>query len=45
MGHMTFAAVPGFVADAARLMTAQDASPAAGNGRRNAGRNGNGSSA
>jgi TetR/AcrR family transcriptional regulator, cholesterol catabolism regulator len=45
MGHMTFAAVPGFVADAARLMTAQDASPAAGNGRRNAGRNGNGGSA
>jgi AcrR family transcriptional regulator len=33
MGHMTFAAVPGFVANAARLMTAPDRASATGNGR------------
>jgi AcrR family transcriptional regulator len=42
MGHMTFAAVPGFVADAARLMTAPDPARAAGNGKRNGTGNGRG---
>ena len=35
MGHMTFAAVPGFVADAARLMTTRSPAPASGNGKGN----------
>jgi AcrR family transcriptional regulator len=42
MGHMTFAAVPGFVAEAARLMTTTDATRAAGNGKGNGRGNGKG---
>jgi AcrR family transcriptional regulator len=36
MGHMTFAAVPAFVANAARLMTAGDHAGTTGNGKRDA---------
>ncbi len=44
MGHMTFAAVPGFVADAARLMTVAGPPPAAGNVKGNGRGNGKGRS-
>jgi len=45
MDHMTFAAVPGFVADAARLMTARDGARTArnaGNGKGNGRKDGKG---
>jgi AcrR family transcriptional regulator len=42
MGHMTFDAVPGFVSNAARLMTTPDASRPTGNGKGNGKKDGTG---